>query len=151
MASRSCHRSGSGVRFGHDNSNDMVSHQPCQLSRDFAQLTINFSRRFQLQGPQEMPSRVNNRVDSNKIANLSDFLFVHRPHASLWRRADLDRPDLQITGISVPTGSFGPGPSNHLESISLLLCGTNTGVKHVCLPTKTDRLGICSAPVQADF
>ena len=26
-------------------------------------------------------------------ANLSDFLFVHRPHAPPWRRADLERSD----------------------------------------------------------
>jgi len=31
-------------------------------------------------------------------ANLSDFLFVHRPHALPWRRADLERsPDNRAT------------------------------------------------------
>jgi hypothetical protein len=47
--------------------------------------------------PPTVRERAAPRLDSgmklHAVMNLSDFLFVHRPHASPWRRADLDRPD----------------------------------------------------------
>ena len=59
-------------------------------------------------------------------ANLSDFLFFHRPHAlpggaPIWTALTVETGE--ITGISFPTAKVGPGPIRTLINQSAAMFG----------------------------